>query len=127
MPAAEQAFEEFLEWPRYESRAAKYLAELARRGASEHTLRNYGSDLEQFAAYFEPPGETAPAMEQLDLALLREWLAELYDQGLSAVSVRRKLAAVRAMFKFLLAGRLAAGESRRALANAQRRSRGCRT
>jgi len=77
--------------------AAKYLAELARRGASAHTLRNYGSDLEQFASYFELE------MERLDLALLREWLSALYDQKLSVVSVRRKLAAVRAMCKFLLA------------------------
>ena len=80
---------------------SKYLAELERRGASKHTLRNYRSDLEQFALYFEPPGETAPAVEQLDLPLLREWLASLYDQGLTVVSVRRKLAAVRAMLKFL--------------------------
>jgi integrase/recombinase XerC len=81
--------------------SAKYLAELARRGASPHTLRNYASDLEQFAVFFEPPGETAPPIEALDLALMREWLAGLYDQGLNAASVRRKLAAVRAMFKFL--------------------------
>ena len=81
---------------------ARFLAELARRGASKHTLRNYGSDLEQFVTYFEPPGETAPPVEQIDLPLLREWLAWLYDQGLSAVSARRKIAAVRAMFKFLL-------------------------
>jgi integrase/recombinase XerC len=80
---------------------SKYLAELERRGASKHTLRNYASDLAQFATYFEPVGETAPAVEQLDLTLLREWLASLYDQGLNVVSVRRKLAAVRAMFKFL--------------------------
>ncbi|HEX3683965.1 MAG TPA: tyrosine recombinase XerC [Bryobacteraceae bacterium] len=81
---------------------AKYLAEIERRGASKHTLRNYGSDLEQFAAYFEPPGERAPDIEQLDLPLMREWLGGLYDQGLTVVSVRRKIAAVRAMFKFLL-------------------------
>jgi integrase/recombinase XerC len=81
---------------------AKYLAELERRGASKHTLRNYGSDLEQFASYFELPNEITPAIEQLDLPLLREWLGGLYDQGLTVVSVRRKIAAVRAMFKFLL-------------------------
>jgi integrase/recombinase XerC len=81
---------------------AKYLAELERRGASKHTLRGYGSDLEQFAIYFEPPGEQAPPIEQIDLPLLREWLAWLYDQGLTVISVRRKIAAVRAMFKFLL-------------------------
>lgn len=79
---------------------AKYLAELTRRGASPHTLRNYGSDLEQFAAYFEPPGAAVPLLEELDLALLREWLGGLYDHKLSVVTVRRKLAAVRAVFKF---------------------------
>jgi integrase/recombinase XerC len=81
--------------------AAQYLAELARRGASAHTLRNYASDLEQLAAYLEPPGQTAPPIEQLDLALLREWMADLLDRGLSAISVRRKLASVRSLFKFL--------------------------
>lgn len=81
---------------------SNYLAELARRGASKHTIRNYASDLEQFATYFEPPGESAPEIQQLDLALLREWLASLYDQRLNVVSIRRKLAAVRALFQFLL-------------------------
>ncbi len=88
--------------PQIRECVAKYLAELSRRGASKHTLRNYGSDLEQFATYFEPPGEAAPELEQLDIALLREWLSSLYDAGLETVSVRRKLAAVRAMYKFLL-------------------------
>jgi integrase/recombinase XerC len=82
--------------------SAKYLAEQARRGASAHTLRNYGSDLEQFAAYFELPGEGAPPIEELDLPMLREWLSDLYDQELAVTSIRRKIAAVRAMFKFLL-------------------------
>jgi integrase/recombinase XerC len=81
----------------------QYLAELTRRGASRHTVRNYGSDLDQFAAYFELPDQTSPAIDQLDITLLREWLGSLYDnQKLTPVSVRRKLAAVRALFKFLL-------------------------
>jgi integrase/recombinase XerC len=88
--------------PTLRESAAKYLAEMARRGASPHTLRNYGSDLEQFAAYFEPSGETAPPIEELDIAMLREWLSDLYDRNLSVVSIRRKMAAIRAMFKFLL-------------------------
>jgi integrase/recombinase XerC len=81
---------------------AQYLAELARRGASGHTLRNYASDLEQFADYFEPPGVTAPDVEQINLPLLREWLSSLYDRNLAPASVRRKLAGVRALFQFLL-------------------------
>ncbi|MBV9157244.1 MAG: tyrosine recombinase XerC [Acidobacteriaceae bacterium] len=83
---------------------SKYLAELERRGASKHTLRNYASDLDQFVTYFEPPGETAPEVEELTIALVREWLASLYDQGLTVVTIRRKIAAVRAMFKFLRQG-----------------------
>jgi integrase/recombinase XerC len=82
--------------------SAKYLAELARRGASPHTLRNYASDLEQFAAYFDLPGEPAHETADVDLAMLREWLSDLYDQDLAVASIRRKLAAVRAIFKFLL-------------------------
>jgi integrase/recombinase XerC len=82
---------------------ALYLAELARRGASKHTLRSYRSDLDQFAGYFEPPDAADPPdIDQLDLPLLREWLASLYDSGLDPVSIRRKLASLRAMFKFLL-------------------------
>ena len=81
---------------------SKYLAELERRGASQHTTRSYASDLEQFQLYFQPPGEQAPPLvEQLTLPLLREWLASLYDRGLDPLSIRRKLAAVRSLFKFL--------------------------
>jgi integrase/recombinase XerC len=78
-----------------------YLTELDRRGASPHTRRNYESDLTQFADYFAPEGEVPPEVEQLDLAVLREWLGGLYDQKLSSVSIRRKLAAVRSLFNFL--------------------------
>ena len=79
----------------------QYLLELSRRGAAAHTLRNYASDLEQFATFLEPPGETAPDVETIDRNLLREWLSYLFAQGLTTISVRRKLAAVRSLFKFL--------------------------
>ncbi len=74
-----------------------YLAELGRRGASRHTLRNYSSDLHQLADYLQP----APSVEQIDLTLLREWLGNLYDAGLTPISIRRKIAAVRGLFRFL--------------------------
>ena len=78
---------------------SSYLAELRRRGAAEHTVKSYGSDLEQFAAYFETAGNLA--VDKIDLPLVREWLAGLYDAGLATASVRRKVAAVRSLFKFL--------------------------
>ncbi len=81
--------------------SANYLAELTRRGASPHTLRNYAADLEQFATYFDLPGEEPPAVAEIDLPMLREWLSDLYDQELAVASIRRKIAALRAMYKFL--------------------------
>lgn len=80
----------------------RFLRELARENASPHTLRNYSSDLAQFTRYFSPPGSVPPAPGQIGSLQLREWLGALYALGLSAISIRRKLAAVRSLFKFLL-------------------------
>jgi len=74
-----------------------FLAELARRNVSEHTLRNYASDLQQLCAFF---GDAAAG--SLDVSTLRSWLSGLYEQKLEVVSIRRKLSAVRSMFRFML-------------------------
>ncbi len=79
-----------------------FLDELRRGNASPHTLRNYASDLSQFVQYLSPPGEAPPAPEALDTLAIREWLGWLYSQQLSPVSMRRKLAAVRSFFRFLM-------------------------
>jgi integrase/recombinase XerC len=80
----------------------RYLGELGRENASAHTIRNYASDLEQFLEYFSPPGTEPPAPASIDAPLLREWLTSLYDRKLDPISIRRKLAAVRSCFQFLL-------------------------
>ena len=41
-------------------------------------------------------------VEEIDLLAIREWLGHLHAQRLTAVSMRRKLAAVRSFFKYLL-------------------------
>src|SRR5260370_22273671 len=82
--------------------AARYLADLARQNASPHTLRNYAADFEQLVEYFSPPGEQPPPPAKIDGLQLREWLGDLYDRGLSVVTIRRKLAAVRSLFEFML-------------------------
>jgi len=79
-----------------------FLDELRRQNASEHTVRNYASDLEQFLAYFAIPGKPKPALDDIDALAIREWLGHLYEQRLTAVSMRRKLASVRSLYKFLL-------------------------
>ena len=78
-----------------------YLAELRRANASEHTVRNYESDLEQFLAYLTPPDGAPPDPAAIDTLAIREWLGSLYQQRIKPVSMRRKLAAVRSLFKFM--------------------------
>jgi integrase/recombinase XerC len=80
----------------------RYLTELRLQNASAHTLRNYQVDLEQFLEYFTPPGEAAPAPRSIDALQIREWLGGLYSRRLNVISIRRKLAAVRSLFRFLL-------------------------
>ena len=80
----------------------RYLDERRRENVSPHTLRNYGTDLQQFLEYFTPPGAAPPAIAAFDVAAIREWLGDLYSRNLSAVTMRRKLAALRTFFKFLV-------------------------
>jgi integrase/recombinase XerC len=80
----------------------RYLKELARTGASPNTLESYGGDLKQFLDFLSPPDLAPPPPAAIDLLLLREWMAWLYRQKLEAASIRRKLAAVRGLFAFLV-------------------------
>jgi integrase/recombinase XerC len=84
-----------------ESQIGRFLDELKRNNVSTHTLAAYGSDLAQFLEYFSPPGAEPPEPSKFEVWNIREWLGSLYSQGLSAVSMRRKLAALRAFFRFL--------------------------
>ncbi len=86
---------QFLEHLRYE------------RNVSEHTLRNYASDLEQFYDYLAPTDAQTgkrqePGIQQIDHLTIREWLATLHSAQKKKTSVARKLAALRTFFQFLV-------------------------
>ena len=49
-----------------------------------------------------PPGGTPADIGEIDALALREWLGALFHKGLQAVSTRRKLAAVRSFYKYLV-------------------------
>jgi integrase/recombinase XerC len=70
------------------------------RNFSAHSIRNYGEDLEMFIKFITPPGETTPSMEATELILLREFVSSLYGRDLSKPTIKRKIAALRAFFKF---------------------------
>jgi integrase/recombinase XerC len=73
----------------------------AERNASAHTLRAYGSDLEQFRAWAEGALGRSARPRDVDHLLIRSFLASLHHAGLSKTSSARKLAALRTFFRFL--------------------------
>lgn len=84
----------------YPEEIDRYLQHLAAtRGASQHTLRAYGGDLAELAAFAE--SREVPDPRRADGRLLRRYLVELEDRELAPTSVQRKLSAVRAFFRFL--------------------------
>ena len=78
-----------------------YLDDLRRQNASVHTVRNYASDLEQFHDYLVRAGTPQPPAE-IDVLLIREWMASLYAANLERVSIRRKLSALRGFLEYCL-------------------------
>ncbi|HKY05252.1 MAG TPA: tyrosine recombinase XerC [Blastocatellia bacterium] len=75
------------------------------RNVSEHTLRNYMSDLEQFHDYLCPVDATGNRrsidVRQIDHITIREYLSKLYQGKRKKTSIARKLATLRTFFKFL--------------------------
>lgn len=80
----------------------RFEQEFARTSASPHTLTAYSADLRQFLDFLSPPGTEPPEPAAIELLTVREWLAGLYRKDLDVMSIRRKLAAVRSFFKFLV-------------------------
>jgi integrase/recombinase XerC len=85
---------------------SRYLSYLQyQRNASEHTLRNYASDLRQFLDYLthNPEGteRPEPALGQIDNLTIREFLGRLHQRGNRKSSTSRRLASIRSFLKFL--------------------------
>lgn len=88
--------------------AESFLTDLEeRRGASKHTVRSYRSDLAHFVAFVEETfaepgaGTGPPTADSVGIGLLRSYLASLYERGLARTTAARKLAALRAFYRYL--------------------------
>lgn len=73
----------------------RYLA--TERKCSVHTVSAYAKDLAKFIAFAGPELE----LQEIDHLLIRAFLSELLDKGLSKPSVARALASLRSLFKWL--------------------------
>jgi len=72
------------------------------RNASPHTIRNYESDLLQFRDYLRGGDPNAKVdVGAVDALRIRGFLGQLYQREKKKTSIARKLAAVRAFYKFL--------------------------
>ncbi len=78
------------------SRFLQWLGE--ERQVSPNTLRAYGSDLRDFVAWL--PGQARDDRDP-DRLVLRSYLVELAGRSLRPTSIQRKLAALRAFFRYL--------------------------
>jgi len=72
------------------------------RNVSPHTIRNYRSDLVQFRDYLAREHPDTPVdVARVDAVRIRGFLGFLFAKEKKRASIARKLAAVRAFFKFL--------------------------
>jgi len=75
------------------------------RNLSSHTIRNYFSDLSQFYEYltgvFKKDTLLIEDLRNIDHVILRAFLANLYEKGLSKSSVARKISTIRTFFNYM--------------------------
>ncbi|MBA2494297.1 MAG: tyrosine recombinase XerC [Acidobacteria bacterium] len=90
----EEYLQQFLQHLRYE------------RNVSQHTLRNYSSDLEQFHEHLAPAQVDGTRkqipVKDIDHLTIREWMATLHADNKKKTSIARKLASLRTFFQFLV-------------------------
>jgi len=68
---------------------------------SDHTVRAYQKDIETFAQFCsENHGEED--IVKISYPLIRNWIVELSDHGISNRSINRKISSLQAYYKFLL-------------------------
>ncbi|MEX0928427.1 MAG: tyrosine recombinase XerC [Balneolales bacterium] len=70
------------------------------RNASAHTILAYQTDLNQFLSFCQGEFGTEVDIQAVKRITIRVWLGELSEKGLSRASIARKVASVRAFFKY---------------------------
>ena len=71
------------------------------RNYSEHTVRAYGKDLSEFQNFCAEMHEE-DSIEKAAYPLIRDWVVHLVNKGITNRSINRKIASLKAFYKFLL-------------------------
>jgi integrase/recombinase XerC len=72
------------------------------RNASQETIRNYRSDLQQLRGFLRRTETAHPRVDAITSDDIRAYLHSLDQQGDKASSLARKLACLRSFFRFLV-------------------------
>jgi integrase/recombinase XerC len=67
---------------------------------SEHTIRSYTNDLNQFTSFLEEQGVDFNPVT-VDHKVIRNWIIFLLDSGVSSRSANRKISTLKSFYKFL--------------------------
>jgi tyrosine recombinase XerC len=70
------------------------------RGASPYTLRNYGNEIREFIAFAADRG--VHDWGNVDVALIRAWMASLHRADYHPASIARRLYELRSCFRYLV-------------------------
>jgi integrase/recombinase XerC len=68
---------------------------------SDHTVTAYEKDLDQFILFGSEMVEDF-CLVKADHHLIRQWVISLMDQGMTVISVKRKISTLRSLYKYLL-------------------------
>ena len=84
----------------------QFLAYLSyERNRSLATVSSYRKDLEAFQKFFQAM-ESSLSWANIDADLVRDWMAEMMNEGQRATSINRRLSALRSFYRFALARNL---------------------
>ena len=78
----------------------------AEKRFSEHTIKSYLTDLNQFTSYIHAEFEIHNDVNEINFQIIRSWIASMLEKGISPRSVNRKLSTLKTYFKFLLTNKL---------------------
>jgi integrase/recombinase XerC len=67
---------------------------------SPHTVKAYEADLLSFAAFLE--FNKFNSVDFVEYSIIREWIVEMSESGMSNTSINRKMASLKAYYKFLM-------------------------
>ena len=75
---------------------------VAEKRFSEHTIKSYLTDLNQFTTYIDSEFEINADVNEINFQIIRSWIASMLEAGISPRSVNRKISTLKTYFKFLL-------------------------